>query len=212
LLKVLPYDISRILWLDADLIINKNIDSFYNQTIDGYSLVACDDHNQNIGKLRDNLGMSKEQKYFNAGILLFNIDYLRSHFSPDYLIEYAVNNKEKIIWHDQDVLNAVCGTSAKILENTIYNRQIFSYSVITEDELNQISNSACIIHFLGKIKPWYVWYSCRAYSLWREAAKKANIYNFFFFFYHDFITFLRSVIRKVRRSLKHLIVKKSKPN
>ena len=73
---LLPDTVDRILWLDADVIIFKDITDFYNQDFDEQLLIACADVNHNrqdILNVKKEIGISQNHLYFNAGIILFNL-------------------------------------------------------------------------------------------------------------------------------------------
>lgn len=181
LLKVLPKNVDRILWLDADVVIHNNIDDFYDANIEGYSIIACESINKNIDDIRKNLNMPVEQKYFNAGILLFNMEYLHIHFGENELMNYAVKNVNRLKWLDQDVLNAVLGSSALIIDYHKYNYMHFSKTNIDIKELLNIRKNNCILHYIGPDKPWHAKFRCKTYKYWAKYAKMARIYPWTFF-------------------------------
>lgn len=181
LMKILPKELDRVLWLDADTVVHNNIDSFYNMDIAGHSLVACESIRQNIGEKRQKLNMQEGQKYFNSGILLFNLEYMREHFSEDALMNYAFANMDIIEWPDQDVLNAVCGPSALIIDYHQYNYMHFARTRIDDAELSRIEKENCILHYIGPVKPWSYWFRSKTFPLWQQYAKKSGAYSPMFF-------------------------------
>ena len=58
----------RLLYLDADILFNRDIHLLYDIDIDGYEYAAANDH---YGKYLIN------PRYINAGVLLFNLAYMR---------------------------------------------------------------------------------------------------------------------------------------
>lgn len=177
LLKVLPDDIDRILWLDADIIIHNTIDILYNMNMDGHSLVACQDIRPDIGERRQDLGMADNQAYFNSGVVLFNLDYLRKHFNQEDFIEYAIKNTKIIKWPDQDVLNALCGKTAIILDRLIYNYTHFPTTIHKRNELLQIEENNSVLHYIGENKPWDYHFYGKTYKYWRDYAKESGVYS-----------------------------------
>lgn len=198
LMKILPKNIDRILWLDADTVVHNNIDSFYYMDINGYSLVACESINQNIGELRQKLQMGEMQKYFNSGILLFNLSFLREHFTENSFMDYALANMDKIKWPDQDVLNAMCGRSARIIDYHKYNYMHFSSLELSDEEWKQIKKENCILHFIGAIKPWQEDFQSRTFSLWRHYALKSGLYPFRFFLHRAVIRMMKKIWKWIR--------------
>lgn len=150
---LLPEDLDRILWLDSDLIVKGSIAEFYYQELNPYSLIAC----MNMGESktgfdnRKRLGLPDDYVYFNAGVLLLNLDYLRKKTTPEKILRFCHENIDKIMLQDQDVLNMLYHKSAYVLTNQIYNCLSNSpESFVTND----ICERAHIIHYAGIMKPW----------------------------------------------------------
>ena len=81
---VLPQNVERILWLDADMIICKNINDFYNVDFEGKAIVCAANLKQDTAKYFEHkihLGMKTTDVYFNAGVILFNIAKLRKNMT-----------------------------------------------------------------------------------------------------------------------------------
>lgn len=43
----------------------------------------------------------------NSGVILFNLDYWRKNSTADKCLSYISHNRNKVIFHDQDTINAV---------------------------------------------------------------------------------------------------------
>lgn len=141
----------RILYLDSDLIIRDNLDSLYFAEVESYAVAACKDYKAQNRKI--NLNIPKEAPYFNAGVLLMNLDYWRKYDLTTKLIEYIHSMKSKLIYWDQDALNALLYNQVLILEDK-WNVQTASFEsrLINQDVLL----SPNIIHFTGASKPWHI--------------------------------------------------------
>jgi lipopolysaccharide biosynthesis glycosyltransferase len=177
LLKVLPKNLDKILWLDADIIIHNPIDDFYNMDFDGKAAIVCKSINQKDDEVRHNLNLNEHQDYFNAGVILFNLRYLRDNFDSDFFIKYAINNKDKLKWLDQDVLNATIGGIAKIIDYKKYNYMHYNNSSFNQEVLKYIEMENCILHYLGPIKPWNLKYNSQTFKYWFKYAKASKIYS-----------------------------------
>ena len=101
LTKILP-DEKRVLWLDADTIINDDIGGLFEMDISG----------KYIGGAIETLKTGANGKpYINAGVLFMNLEELRD--GTDDRIISGLNDK----WYpypEQDILNEIC--QGKILE------------------------------------------------------------------------------------------------
>ena len=150
---VLPAKVKKILWLDADMIVKENIMDFYNTDISNHYILATKGpDSENKVERKKVLGISPERNYFNAGLILFNIEKIRSEITEDQLREYINDNKTKFKYFDQDVLNVLLGDNAIYYEENIYNNQRhFSKDNNFKD--------AQIIHYTSFMKPWKYYYN-----------------------------------------------------
>ena len=149
----------KILYLDADLIVLKDVSLLYKENIDDYYCAAVKDsfmmtciRNQknntsqypNLSYLQyfiTVLGM-KDYNYFNAGVLLFNLDKIRKDNIEQKLWSFA-KEKSPLEFQDQDILNAVLEGNVKYVDPKWNCLKGFG-------ELNPY-----IYHFVGPEKPWY---------------------------------------------------------
>ncbi len=169
---LLPENIERVLYLDADLIIKKDITSFYNQDFeDKYMVVCCDKYceREDVSKQKEKLGISKEHKYFNSGVLLMNLEKMRKDISKELLLSYIVRLQDKLLYPDQDILNTIYENKVKYNDYSEYNFQTFKKDKVSNSQLKD----AYTLHFVGEEKPWqyngiisdiskYFWfYKCR---------------------------------------------------
>jgi hypothetical protein len=136
------------LYLDCDIYINSNIKELFELNIDNYAIAAVEDPSyQPIKKLK----MNPSSVYFNAGILLLNLDFWRENNISEKVIDYAINNIEIISYADQCALNAIIDGNFLPLDK-YYNFQSGHIDLINENVLEELNNSK-IIHFTGAHKP-----------------------------------------------------------
>ena len=150
---------NKVLYLDADIIINGNIKELYDITLDDYYLAAVESPEF---KRANELNMKKSSKYFNSGIMLINNKKWKTSKLSKNVINY-VNEYRKIIkFPDQDALNGVIDGDWKQLPLK-YNQQaiIFdnefedNYDCFSEQELLEAKQNPTIIHYTGSSKPWH---------------------------------------------------------
>ena len=157
----LPSTVSRALYVDADIIFNGPLSDLFATDISQYATAAVEDApNDNPSRL----GYNPKFSYFNAGFQLLNIDYLRKINFTEQALDYIEKNHDKIIFHDQDVMNAL------LCEHVFYLpvkwNMLDCYYVkplqIADKYKNEIKihkKDAPVIHFSGRLKPWH--YGCR---------------------------------------------------
>lgn len=169
---VLPQDIERVLWLDADMIIIKSLKDFYYQDFENKSIVVCKTANPNASDFLRRLDLGINVGYFNAGIILFNLKAIRERINTQIFFECIKMNKEKIVWLDQDVLNIVFANDKKLLEEQVYNWTFFSDTVFSKRDLVDIEEKVYVLHYIGGEKPWHVTYQNKAIKYFRKYARK----------------------------------------
>lgn len=86
---LLPYitDLSKILWLDADIIVNGDIAELYDKDISGQYLAAITDSVEENGgreEIKKAMQMT-ERTYFNSGVLLLNNQKIREEIAGAFL-------------------------------------------------------------------------------------------------------------------------------
>lgn len=174
--SILPKKVERVLWLDVDMIVKASIKELYEQNFEDKYLVVCQSINKHPEQLLEKLNLPKESKYFNAGTILFNLKKIRENITEETYFKYIEQNRERITWLGQDVLNAIYNQKVKIVKNQSYNRQIFSEDKFSKDEMNEVKDNTAIIHYIGPCKPWDFRYQngLKKYY-WRYALKSEGL-------------------------------------
>lgn len=141
----------KVLYLDSDIVILSDVADLYNEDMESNLLAAApDDVIQTIEVFREYaekvVGVATYKNYFNAGILLMNLDELRKFkFQEKFL--YLLETVKFSVGQDQDYLNRLCKGRVKLLENT-WDRMPIGGDIINRDELH-------IIHYNLAFKPWH---------------------------------------------------------
>lgn len=193
---LLPQSVDRVLWLDADIIIMDDISDFYYQDFDGSLIVATPDVNYNepwFKQTYDDLKIPYDHKYFNSGVILFNIDEIRKSISDDYVFDVCQKLKDVLKYPDQDILNYLYQGKTKFCDDFSYNYQLTNkLSIIDKEQLKNLK----ILHYSGYEKPWmfgYINETSKYY--WRVQLKIGNLFGFVSTY---FKYFLRKVYKKIK--------------
>lgn len=149
--NILSENIKKIIYLDCDIIINNSIKEFYNIDLSNLALVAVEDCINKRKEIYTRLNYPISYSYFNTGVLLMNLEYLRSNNYEKHIITFLSNHYKKIKLYDQDVLNSLF-YDKKLLISKKWNYIEYNSSYNYTGEPN-------IIHFAGIVKPWH--YGCR---------------------------------------------------
>ena len=116
LTEILPQSVNKILYLDCDMIVRKDIAKLWNTDIESVAVAAVFDGMDGKIELYNRLDYPMEKGYFNAGMLLINLKYWRDNNIHQKCLDYIKNNHERIVSHDQDVLNYVLQDTKKELD------------------------------------------------------------------------------------------------
>lgn len=161
--------LDKILYLDADLAVDKNISDFYNIDLGNYYLAGAEGLYVTESGHKPNIGLTDNDTYINAGVLLINLKQLRQNKLGTKLLEATKELQNKIKYQDQDIINIVCKGKIFIVDS-IYN--FTQHNILREK--NKIK-SARIIHYTGRKKPWGA--EARKVKLAKIWQKYANITN-----------------------------------
>ena len=155
LAEYLP-DIKNVLYLDCDVIVRNSLKEIFETNLQNTSAALIEDVEGEKEAKRLNLN-----KYFNAGVMLINLEFWRQNKISSKLFEYSKNNKNVIQWQDQDVLNVVLKDSIKELD-VKWNFQYFLYDNV---DLKNLEYSY-ILHLSGRFKPWLMPFEHPVYDLY----------------------------------------------
>ncbi len=163
---ILDESVERIIYLDGDIIINKDISAFYHMNLRKKLFAACrdislspynvrlDKNNKNeadfLLKYTRSANKNTEREYYNAGVLLTDAQSIRTLYKIDELIDFIYLINEYMKYPDQDILNFFFADEICSAEPMKYNCQIGG--IHYREESNIMAN-ACIMHFTG-IRPW----------------------------------------------------------
>ena len=156
--EILPKTIHKVLYLDGDIIVRHSLLPLWNTDLKEYAVGAVPGSEGNPEHYH-RLNYPSQLGYFNAGVLLVNLEYWREHdVVKDFMYiiqEYA----QKLQVHDQDVLNVAFSDNKKILPLK-YNmhggflRKLPEYDYKKyEKEVEEARKDPVIVHFIEE-KPW----------------------------------------------------------
>ncbi len=167
--ELLPKKIKKILYLDCDTIITRDISELWNIDITEFTIYGIKDC---IGKVyKENIGLNANSIYINAGVLLINIDKLRKVSVSELIDEFLKKYGKLMNYSDQDVLNGIFNGKIGIL-NPKYDVMTLLYAYkyneikiirrptnyYTKKEINEAIKEPVIIHFttcMLNVRPWY---------------------------------------------------------
>ena len=163
---------NKAIYLDSDIVLLTDVAELYNEDI-GDNLVGAvpDDIIQQNKVFQEYVekvvGVASYKNYFNAGMLIMNLDQLRKNkFQEKFL--YLLENVKYSVVQDQDYLNRICKGRVKLLDLG-WNVMPNATKEISEDDIK-------LIHYNYQYKPWH--YDNIPYGnyFW-DFAKKTEFYD-----------------------------------
>ena len=136
--EMLP-NLNKIIYLDADIFVNIDIKELWNIDISNYFVAGVRDygtyhHTFTPYPVRE--GMVDRQNYINAGVLILNLDKIRSYVNmKNQSIQYLIDNPESSLF-DQDALNVIYKNSILLLDEK-WNSFV---SVLKSKNVNEFEN------------------------------------------------------------------------
>lgn len=164
----------KVLYLDSDIVANKNIDPIFEIDLEDKELAVVRttismqnaesrfspafDYYKNV------LGIEDCCEHFCSGVILFNIKKinLEKYF---HKINLTFNSGIDYIWPDQDILNCIFYKQTKFI-SPIYGwcvdykflgKEFYkSFEGKNLEEFKRYENEAVILHYDGGLKPWKI--------------------------------------------------------
>ena len=166
--EMLPRTVDRVLYIDCDMIICKTLDELWNTRLDGKILAAVQDSVS--GATKAAVGLQAEMRYFNAGLLLINLEEWRTQKIGEKCLTFIDAHGGNVTHHDQGTLNGVLrGVFLRLpVQNNlmtihyIFNRKkVLEYfqeesEFYSEEEISRAKKAPVILHYTPSFtsRPW----------------------------------------------------------
>ena len=195
---ILPIEVSRILYLDSDVIVNGSLKQLWNLDLGNNCIAAVADClSEEYYRIFD---LNETATYCNSGVILFDLVKWRRRNKGDEIRQYIADNNGYVFFMEQTVMNVVAQNEIYILPME-YNLQTLSNFLTYEQlyklrkmerfykkgEVKNAKKNPLLIHytscFLVKNRPWIEKcnHSLRNYyamTPWRNEPKLNDIRNF----------------------------------
>lgn len=188
-------DVHTVLYMDVDMICLDDLTPLFDYDLTEYPCAMVPDFFYSDIRIFNRLEYPIKNGYFNAGVMLINLDYWRKNSIAEKLISFVEQNPQRCLKHDQDAINAVL--NGKIFElPTRYNFQHSFFNIhgimnkytpnfpnaekyqdafMPSEKWNEIAdsmNTPCLIHFCVNQKPWHKECTLPFAKVWREFQKR----------------------------------------
>jgi lipopolysaccharide biosynthesis glycosyltransferase len=157
-------DRSRVLYLDSDTLVMSDLNGLWDTPLDPHPLAAVANVVEPAARPHvEALGIDYPGGLFNSGVLLMDLDRMRSEQSSEQLFKAAADLREDLVWPDQDALNLVFARRWLPLhprwntQNSFWVWRQWAMEVFGEALLEEAIRQPGIRHFEGPglSKPWH---------------------------------------------------------
>ncbi len=142
--------IDKILYLDVDTIVRRNIAELYKTNVDGYFCAGAEDlvAPRNI----KDFNLSPTTTFINSGMILINVKYSREHNAFGLLQDFVSSYWDRA-WNDQAIINRVFQNKILPVDIT-WNYTPYPSMYKDQKHFEELRNNPAIIHYIGFRKPW----------------------------------------------------------
>ena len=186
-------DFDRVIYLDADLIVNRCICKLWKANFNGKPLLAVPNASRLSGFVSGErglpsykiLGIPPNTKTFNAGVLILNLRLWRRDDISAKVIEYLKQYHEYVLWWDQDGLNAILYDTWEplpavwnVMTNHLATFSSWEDSLLSKYVYRSVRRNPGIVHYSGPLKPWLPDYAGPFQHLFFEYASQLSSKSF----------------------------------
>ena len=158
-------NISKMIYLDVDTLILRDLDTFYNLNMTGLFLRGLIDYDYPHDL--DKVNITVDDYYINSGVLLMNLDEMRRDNFTGKVIDFAEKYYDKnLAFIDQAIIHGCCHNKTGLLPIDIGFQNVFThsryykvffrapyyYKYYTHQQVKKIIYNLTIVHLIDK--PW----------------------------------------------------------
>lgn len=170
---LVPKDVDRILYIDVDVIVRDSIRELFEIDLEGYYFAACSDivAEQLVPAKRRLFNRFDDLRYFNAGILMWNLKEIRGNINITDFVKAGNELNYNLPHVDQDLLNYLYYGKTLYLDP-------YTYNYLVVDQLihkGSSADKAKILHFCW-YNPWQPGPKTEVYREWWKYAAKTPFY------------------------------------
>ena len=140
----------KVLYCDCDVIVLGDIAELYNHNIDNYLVGACPEEVMaEVKVFGDYVEQALDvecEKYFNAGVMLMNLDGFRKENIEEKFFDMLQKYTFRVT-QDEDYLNVLCKGKVKLF-HLGWNKTAFKNDKFNDKDLK-------LIHYKIHWKPWH---------------------------------------------------------
>jgi lipopolysaccharide biosynthesis glycosyltransferase len=172
--KLAPADCKRVIYVDADMIVLRDIRELWRADLGDRALGAVIDCYAKADEFAALWGLPAGPIYFNAGLQVIDLERVRAEGLFSAALDFVMQHDAKLLFGDQDALNYVFWGRWKPLDPAWNVQRFISVKERPEDQPpeRRVIGGPALVHFIGTQKPWManVWHPW-AWIYWDNAVR-----------------------------------------
>ena len=172
-----------MLYLDCDVLINADISTLYEEDVTNYLFAGVMDIGVNKHYAHERLNV--DDGYFNAGVLLINLQKYKELNIQKRCIEIANRRTPIYFFQDQDILNMVAARDGGVkFLYPMYNMQWaqlffhdYTYYYLEAELTEEDWENPYILHYNGRWKPWGDQSNHKYAKYWHDYQQRARTHK-----------------------------------
>lgn len=140
--EMLPQNIGRVLYMDCDMLVRGDISVLWETDLGDNIIGAVQDQVRASHKI--SIGLSSSDSYFNAGLLLIDLNRWRKNNLGEKCMRFIENHRGRVTHHDQGVLNGLLSNQWFRLPLK-YNVMTIHY-MVSQKKINNLFNDKAVFY------------------------------------------------------------------
>lgn len=166
--SLLPPEVGRVLYLDADILVKRDLGVLWDTDLGEAPMAASPDvvDRERSVQLADAVSVEDRTRYgyhagctyFSSGVLLFDLAQLRTWLASETF--EVMDRYPALSFPDQDALNIVAGSRYRHLDRrwnqlgSAFLDEAADWTGLSPEDLEALRRDPWIVHFGGPQKPW----------------------------------------------------------
>lgn len=154
-------EFEKVLYLDCDVLVERDVRSLFATDLDDCPAAAVPNGPAPfIAEFNERHGFPSDAPVFNTGVLLIDPERWAREQVAERVTNWIAENKEQLIYRDQDGINVVLNGAIKSLSPQ-WNMEARHYREqwmrISDWWRREAKGNRLIVHYTGDRKPWRRW-------------------------------------------------------
>jgi lipopolysaccharide biosynthesis glycosyltransferase len=165
--------VPRVIYLDCDVLVFRNLSQLFDLELAPRKLLAAVRDSETLSLSQDSLVLVKAMNlpaqgvYFNCGVMLMNLDELRTQHFFESAVDFLNSWSGKYRFHDQSAINFLLHRQIDDLPEH-WNRASWRFDAQENNDLD------CVLHYTASA-PWLLRRPCPAQILFDRFASEAGL-------------------------------------